>query len=157
MLNWGPIVYIFAVVPVVIYSKRRGSARWLVVGGAALGCFGTVLRLLPVWIHMPFPAIYLVHAGQMCNAAVGPIGMCMPPKISGTWFPDNERYACNAGVSVAMAVNPPCVCVSASFEHHSCSGADLTEQNDGDGGWRAGQHLWCGHWFLRSVPRDDGR
>jgi len=92
LLNWGPITYIPAVVPVVVYSKKHNSTRTLVVGGACLCFVAMLLRLLPVWFDLGFPAVYLVHVAQIINASVGPIGLSLPPKISATWFPDNERW-----------------------------------------------------------------
>jgi len=94
MLNWGPITYIVVIIPVMIYSKRPNSARPLIVLGATLCAVGTVVRLVPVWVKMSHTlTLALVHAGQILDAAVGPIVMSLPPKVSSTWFAENERYA----------------------------------------------------------------
>ena len=151
MLNWGPIIYCIVVLPVMIFSKRPGSARALIVTGAVLDGVGTTLRLLPVWFpHIdPGTTVALVHMGQILNAAVGPIVMCLPPKISSTWFADNERCAptCMAATDAVSVPAWPLTCLRVPLRR---------AQDDGHGCRCAGQQHGRSCWLLRPVPCDSG-
>ncbi|KAK2144119.1 hypothetical protein LSH36_784g01043 [Paralvinella palmiformis] len=52
----------------------------------------------------------LIHTAQIINGFAGPVVMAMPPLLSATWFPANERI-----ISTAIACGLTSLGVSASF------------------------------------------
>ncbi|XP_065177837.1 solute carrier family 49 member 4-like [Sycon ciliatum] len=91
---WGPIIFI----PFVFFSSwylQRYGLRSLVRLGAWLVLIGTGLRcLIPRGYETDL--FFLVHIGQILNAAVGPIVMATPPKLSVDWFPASQRTSATA-------------------------------------------------------------
>lgn len=100
LLNWGPIVYIPIVVPASwLLTKPNGLRRTVLL--SALGILvGSFLRSIPSFVGSAFCktayAVAFLHMGQIVNAAVGPLVMASPSKLSAVWFPDNERTTATA-------------------------------------------------------------
>lgn len=69
--------------------------------GCGLVTIGTGLRLLDM---SKGAAIYLVSACQIMNAAVGPVVLALPPVLSATWFPVEERTTATAITSLANSL-----------------------------------------------------
>ena len=70
-----------------------GSA-WILAIGCALRCF------VPYTPHTK-PWIFLIHIGQMMNAAVGLPVMIAPPRLSSVWFPPSQRTFATAAMMTA--------------------------------------------------------
>ena len=66
---------------------------WLVLVGTGLRC------LIPRGYEKDL--FFLVHIGQILNAAVGPIVMATPPKLSVDWFPVSQRTTATAFSAVS--------------------------------------------------------
>jgi FLVCR family MFS transporter len=95
LLNWGPIVFL-PVCPLVALLLRRPRGLNLAMRAGAYMCFiACAVRALPCLLS---PALrssrrvqLLLHAGQIINAAVGPIVMSSPSLLSSLWFPPHRR------------------------------------------------------------------
>jgi hypothetical protein len=95
LLNWGPIVFL-PVCPLVAYILRRSTGLNTATRCGALMCFiACAIRSIPCLLPPPqrrsSSAHLLLHAGQIINAAVGPIVMSSPSLLSARWFPPHRR------------------------------------------------------------------
>ena len=74
--------------------------------GAAFVFAGTVIRSIPCFcsqsFRQSFPAIMMLHVGQMLNAAGGPLCMGTESRLSCLWFRENERAT---STSIAVTAN----------------------------------------------------
>ena len=147
MLNWGPIIYCLVVIPVMIYSKKPGSGRVLLIVGGTLCAVGATARLIPVWIDgLPHTlTMCLVHFGQILNAAVGPIVMSLPPKVT-------------RGASVWWQVDETltlvCACAGALDIFHMVCGQRARHR---DRHWCVGEQRGRRRRLFRAVPGDAAR
>jgi hypothetical protein len=65
-------------------------------------CLGSGIRCIPTESKQTFTL--LVHAGQFLNGLAGPIAMSIPPVISATFFPTEQRTLATSVMSVANYV-----------------------------------------------------
>jgi FLVCR family MFS transporter len=95
LLNWGPIVFL-PVCPFVASLLRRPAGLNRAMRMGAFMCFfACALRAVPCILS---PALrrsrsgqLLLHAGQIINAAAGPVVMSSPSLLSAVWFPPHQR------------------------------------------------------------------
>lgn len=120
---WGPIIYI----PFVFFTSwllQEHGLRVAVRLGAVLIVLSTAIRCFPSAGSSWFA---LVHIGQILNAAVGPIVMAAPPKLSSDWFCAEQRTTATAistianglGVAIGFLVVPALV---KQFDHNGLEG-----------------------------------
>ena len=99
-LNWGPIIYIFTVFPVMKFSRRENSLKTIVQASVALELCCCALRAIPTLFFdagHPQPwVVPMVHFAQILNAAVGPLSMATPTLLASLWFPEKERSTATA-------------------------------------------------------------
>ena len=98
LLNWGPIIGI-AMFPFQAWllTRKAGFQRATKLGATL--CFaGALLRALPSFL-VPRHAIWLLHIGQILNAAAGPLCMGTESRLSCMWFAEDER-ATATGIAV---------------------------------------------------------
>jgi len=100
LLNWGCIVYV-AVCPFAAYLlTRRNGLRTAIRVAAVLSCLACAVRYIPCFLpaaDRADPRVrYLLHAGQMLNAAAGPISMAAPARLAAVWFPPRHRARATA-------------------------------------------------------------
>ena len=123
LLNWGPIIFIPSLLFTYLLFNRRNGLRHTVIL-LAVACFvATVLRVIPSIITSPssphFKTISLsfIHAGQIINAACGPLVMAPVSQLSCLWFGPGERTRATTiaimanifGGTVSFLVNPAIV------------------------------------------------
>ena len=106
-LSWGPIVYLPLIFVATWMQTWRQGLRHTVVLGAFLLFAATTLRLIPTFYdadvraHNDFLVILVTHAAQIVNAAVGPLVLASPSKLSVTWFAEGERTFATALASIS--------------------------------------------------------
>ena len=88
LLNWGPIAYLLAALPVSFALDRHGL-RIPVLSGIALVLAANLLRLLAN--DASLTSLLLLHASFFLNACAGPAAMGVPSKLAEVWFPPSER------------------------------------------------------------------
>lgn len=85
--NWGNIMYIIPVVPVLWFFEVKGlRASMLLTSGMML--LGTLLRCLPLGIT---PFTWMCHLCAILNGIAGIVVFSAPSAVSSAWFPPNER------------------------------------------------------------------
>jgi len=118
LLNWGAIVFI-PVLPYVSWLQTKPNGLLIAFWqGNALVFLATVIRTIPCWVPSDlrgnFYMQWTLHAGQILNAAAGPIVLALCSQLSTVWFPDTQRatatalaYTANAlGTSVGFLLGP---------------------------------------------------
>lgn len=95
LLNWGPIVFL-PVCPFVAWLLRRPTGLNTALRSGAFMCFiACAVRSVPCLLAPDLRSSrrvqLLLHAGQIINAAVGPIVMSSPSLLSALWFPPHRR------------------------------------------------------------------
>jgi len=90
LLALGSIVFIPLVFFIPFLLKK--GLRVAVILGSVIVLIGCILRCFARTPH----TFWLIVLGQALNAAVGPIVMALPPKISAVWFPVDERTTATA-------------------------------------------------------------
>jgi FLVCR family MFS transporter len=114
LLAWGTIIYIpFAFVSSYILKEKRGL-RIVSLLGAFLAALGSSIRCLSILFPKKWYALYILTIGQILNAAVGPLVMSSPSKLSATWFGEQERTIATSiatlsnyfGSSVGFIIGP---------------------------------------------------
>ncbi len=95
LLNWGPIVFL-PVCPLVAWLLRRPRGLNTALRSGAVMCFiACAVRAVPCVLapdlRRSSRVQLLLHAGQIINAAVGPIVMSSPSLLSALWFPPHMR------------------------------------------------------------------
>lgn len=123
LLNWGPIIFIPCLPLVYLLLNRPNGLRYNVLI-LAVSCFlATLLRSIPSFLISPsnlhFRSISLpfIHAGQIINAATGPLVMAPVSQLSCLWFAPNERTRATTiaitanvfGGTVSFLINPAIV------------------------------------------------
>ena len=122
-LNWGPIIFIPSLPLAYLLMNRRNGLRHTVIV-LAIACFvATLLRAIPSIVSSSssprFRSLSLpfLHAGQIINAACGPLVMAPVSQLSCLWFGANERtrattFAIMANVfgsTASFLINPAIV------------------------------------------------
>ncbi|CAF0872626.1 unnamed protein product [Adineta steineri] len=128
LLNWGNMVFIPCLPLTSILLDRPNGLRYCVIILAITGFLATLSRILPSLIvsssNLNFTSISLpfIHAGQILNAACGPLVMAPVSQLSSIWFAPHERtrattiavFANYLGAAGGFIINP---LVVASPEH----------------------------------------
>jgi hypothetical protein len=123
LLNWGSIIFIPCLPLTYILLNKRNGLRHCVILVAIIGFIATILRVIPLIITSPsspyFHSISMpfLHAGQILNAACGPLIMAPVSQLSCLWFGLNERtrattiaiLANNFGATVGFLISPAIV------------------------------------------------
>jgi FLVCR family MFS transporter 7 len=123
LLNWGPIIFIPCLPFSYLLLNRRNGLRHTVILLAIACLVATLLRVIPAIITSPssphFKTISLsfIHAGQIINAACGPLVMVPVSQLSCLWFGPSERTRATTlavmanvfGGTVSFLVNPAIV------------------------------------------------
>ncbi|CAF1413397.1 unnamed protein product [Adineta steineri] len=123
LLNWGPIIFIPTLPLVYLLLNKRNGLRRAVIVLAIAGLVSTALRVIPSIVTSPssprFKDISLpfLHAGQIINAACGPLVMAPVSQLSCLWFGPGERTRATTlaimanvfGSTVSFLVNPAVV------------------------------------------------
>ncbi|CAF3977259.1 unnamed protein product [Adineta steineri] len=123
LLNWGPIIFIPCLPLVYLLLNKRNGLRRAVIVLAIGGLVSTALRVIPSIVTSPssprFKDISLpfLHAGQIINAACGPIVMAPVSQLSCLWFGPSERTRATTlaimtnifGSTVSFLINPAIV------------------------------------------------
>ncbi|CAF1051274.1 unnamed protein product [Rotaria magnacalcarata] len=123
LLNWGPIIFIPCLpLAYLLLNTRNGLRRTVII--LAVACFvATLLRVIPSIAVSPsnphFKKISLsfFHAGQIINAACGPLVMMPVSQLSCLWFGPNERARATTiaimanvfGSTISFLINPAIV------------------------------------------------
>lgn len=108
-IAYGPIVFIPLTFPFMWFVEKVGlkitivSSAWVLAIGCGIRCFVPDTPEGKPWI-------FLLHIGQMLNAAVGLPVMIAPPRMSALWFPASQRTFATAAMMVAETIG-----VSLSF------------------------------------------
>jgi len=86
--NWGNIMYILPVIPVLWFFETRGLRASMVLT-AGMMLVGTALRCLP---NVPVATFtWMAHVCAILNGMAGIVIFSAPPAVSSAWFPPNER------------------------------------------------------------------
>jgi len=86
--NWGNIMYIIPVVPILWFFEAKGLRASMVLT-AGMMFLGTGLRCLPnVPVHI---FTYMAHVCAVLNGMAGIVIFSAPAAVSSAWFPPNER------------------------------------------------------------------
>ncbi len=123
LLNWGPILFIPCLpLSYLLFNRKNGLRRTVIL--LAIAFFvATLLRVIPSIITSPsspnFRAISLpfIHAGQIINAACGPLAMGPVSQLSSLWFGPGERTRATTlaimasifGGTLSFLINPSIV------------------------------------------------
>ena len=97
---FGPAVFIPCSFFISWAACTRGLRCTMLIGAAML-LVGTAARLLSLHKPMAFP---LVVVCQLLASATGPVVLVLPPKLSSTWFPQEERTTATAIASLANSL-----------------------------------------------------
>ncbi len=111
--NWGNIMYIVPVIPVMYYFQTKGL-RNAVVMTAGLMVIGSLLRCLPFKVTA---FAWACHACAILNGVAGIVIFSAPSAVSAAWFPPNERTTAtgiaivfnNLGNALSFLVGPAIV------------------------------------------------
>ena len=123
LFNWGSIIFIPCLPLTFILLNKHNGLRHCVILAAVIGFISTLLRVIPIVITSPssphFHSISMtfLHAGQILNAACGPLIMAPVSQLSCLWFGLNERtrattiaiVANNFGGTVGFLISPAIV------------------------------------------------
>ena len=123
LLNWGPIIFIPCLPLTYILLNKPNGLRRCVILLALTGFVATILRVIPSIITSPssphFSSISMpfLHAGQILNAACGPLVMAPVSQLSCLWFGANERIrattiaimANSFGATIGFLISAPIV------------------------------------------------
>ncbi|KAK3100279.1 hypothetical protein FSP39_017433 [Pinctada imbricata] len=108
--NWGPIAYILAAFILSWVVDVKGL-RWACIITGFLVASGAAVRCIT---DEPPYVTWAVHTGQLLNGLAGPVAMGVPPVLSNTWFPVEERTTATAlstvlnilGVGISFVLGP---------------------------------------------------
>ncbi|CAF1424258.1 unnamed protein product [Adineta steineri] len=120
LLNWGPIIFIPCLPLTYILLNKHHGIRRCVILLAIVDFFAAVIRIIPQVItdpsspHFSSIALPFLHAGQILNAACGPLVMVPVSQLSCLWFAPHERtrattvavFANNFGSTVGFVISP---------------------------------------------------
>ena len=102
-LAYGPIVFIILTFPFMWLLERLGP-KLTIVGSAWILAVGCSIRCFVPDTPQGKPWLFLIHIGQMLNAAVGLPVMIAPPRLSSVWFPPSQRTFATAAMMTAETV-----------------------------------------------------
>ena len=119
-LNWGPIIFIPCLPLTYMLLNKPSGLRKCVLILAVMDFLGAACRVVPSIITSPsspdFSSISLpfLHAGQILNAACGPLVMAPVSQLSCLWFAPHERtrattvaiFANNFGSTIGFVISP---------------------------------------------------
>ena len=120
LLNWGPIIFIPVLPLTSILLNMHNGLRYCVLILAIADFFAGLLRILPsiIWSvtnpNFSSYALPFIHAGQILNAACGPLVMAPVSQLSSLWFAPHERtrattvaiFSNNLGSTVGFLISP---------------------------------------------------
>ncbi|CAF1456743.1 unnamed protein product [Adineta steineri] len=120
LLNWGPIIFIPCLPLTYILLNKHHGIRRCVILLAIVDFLAAVIRIIPQVItdpsspHFSSIALPFLHAGQILNAACGPLVMVPVSQLSCLWFAPHERtrattiavFANNFGLTVGFVISP---------------------------------------------------
>jgi hypothetical protein len=123
LLAWGPICSIICLPLTYLLLNKRNGIRYCVIVLAITDLVATIIRIIPSIVisssNPRFRAISLpfLHAGQILNAACGPLAMTPVSQLSCLWFDTNERtrattvaiMAYNLGSTMGFIMGPAVV------------------------------------------------
>ena len=93
LLNYGPIFYVAAMLPV-MWSIDRHGVRAMTLVGIALVLAANVMRCFAN--DSSALSIAIVHVSFILNAIAGPAAMAIPSKLAEDWFGPEERTTATA-------------------------------------------------------------
>eukprot|EP00051_Salpingoeca_urceolata_P010437 m.127720 g.127720 ORF g.127720 m.127720 type:complete len:475 (-) comp16714_c0_seq3:157-1581(-) len=113
LLNWGPIVFCPIVPAASWLLARPGGIRVCLIASSVMCVATCVIRLVPCWLseetRKSWHGLAFLHTGQIIAAAVGPLVMAAPSRLSAVWFPPNRRAVATAvaylGGSLGAAIS----------------------------------------------------
>ncbi|CAF1349308.1 unnamed protein product [Rotaria magnacalcarata] len=125
LLNWGPIIFIPCLPLTYILLNKHNGLRRCIILLAVTDFIATALRVIPSIVTSPssphFSAISMpfMYAGQILNAACGPLAMAPVSQLSCLWFGPNQRtrattvgiVAHKFGSTIAFLISPAIVTV----------------------------------------------
>eukprot|EP00095_Tigriopus_kingsejongensis_P004501 maker-scaffold427_size174323-snap-gene-0.36 protein:Tk04501 transcript:maker-scaffold427_size174323-snap-gene-0.36-mRNA-1 annotation:"hypothetical protein DAPPUDRAFT_102163" len=108
--NWGNIMYIIPVIPVMWFFTTQGLRPSMVLTGALM-MLGTLLRALPLKVGA---FTIMCHLCAIFNGIAGIIIFSAPSAVSSAWFPPEERTTAtgiaivfnNLGNAVSFLLGP---------------------------------------------------
>ena len=120
LLNWGPIIFIPLLPLTSILLNMHHGLRYCVLILAVADFFAALCRILPsiIWSatnpNFNSFALPFIHAGQILNAACGPLVMAPVSQLSSLWFAPHERtrattvaiFSNNLGSTVGFLISP---------------------------------------------------
>ena len=113
---FGPAVFIPCSFFISWAACTRGLRCTMLIGAAML-LVGTAARLLSLHEPMAFP---LVVVCQLLASATGPVVLVLPPKLSSTWFPQEERTTATAIASLANSLGGAVLFILGPGMIHGC-------------------------------------
>ena len=131
LLNWGPIIFIPCLPLTYILLNKHNGLRRCIIPLAVTDFIATILRVIPSVLISPssphFSAITMpfMHAGQILNAACGPLAMAPVSQLSCLWFGLNQRtrattvaiFAHKFGAAIAFLISPAIVSLPEHIPH----------------------------------------
>ncbi|UJR17043.1 hypothetical protein I4U23_003941 [Adineta vaga] len=123
LFNWGSIIFLPCLPLTYILLNKRNGLQHCVRLAAILGFSSALVRVIPEVItsstspHFHAIAMPFLHAGQILNAACGPLIMAPVSQLSCIWFGLNERtrattiaiVANNFGGTIGFIIGPAIV------------------------------------------------
>ena len=123
LLNWGPIIFIPCLPLASILLNTPNGLRYCVIILAITDFLAALSRILPSIIlkstdpRFNTVALPFIHAGQILNAACGPLVMAPVSQLSSLWFAPHERtrattvaiLANNFGGTIGFLISPSIV------------------------------------------------
>ena len=97
LLNWGPIIFIPSLLLTYILLNKHSGLRHCVILLAVTDFIATLLRVIPSVLTSPSSPYFseismpFMHAGQILNAACGPLATAPVSQLSCLWFGPNQR------------------------------------------------------------------
>ncbi|VDO12211.1 unnamed protein product [Brugia timori] len=103
--NWFSLVFIICTIPIGLFGIWMSSSfglRFAILIAAWTNSIGATIRLissfLPLQIRFPVGIF-----GQAVAACAYPFIMFLPPKVAGSWFPENQRAL---ATTIGIMANP---------------------------------------------------
>jgi len=96
--NWGNIMYIIPLIPVLWFFETKGLRASMVLVGAMM-TLGTLLRCLPLGVSA---FTWMCHLCAILNGMAGIIVFSAPSAVSAAWFPPEERTTAT-GIAIILS------------------------------------------------------
>ena len=84
-----------------MWFLEKAGLRITIVGSAWVLAVGCGIRCFVPNLPQGKPWLFLIHLGQILNAAVGLPVMIAPPRLSAVWFPPSQRTFATAAMMTA--------------------------------------------------------